>query len=347
MRDKSQDDAHAIEEYMLRLQVLKNEDSIGDMDIASLKERRITDVENETWQTFGMFYTGSDLPPPFHKGILLTNVAEAPYLDRGHADNAVASLSHLKANLGAACDILRKITDVTIKKIAANNARLVSWKPIKYEAPFPSGGEARITCQVIVEMLTRNHEKKQVKYWIEYDGRRVAPHALTNQLLAQKNRQAAISGCFQTDEVMGRMLGKLSDRSSRNLRSLIMDPQHRAYTEERYDRDWTWNEETLKQFGIDLPEGLETIRVKDNLISGRCRITPITTWNRHTLRHKNDSLPDTIVSSLAGKNITSVIEHPAIGSGMIIEGAKTSSDGYLLVRCKSKAVDYPEYEENA
>lgn len=337
---KRQKETDALNDYKLRLQILKNEGKTNNIDISAFHAKQIKNVEKEKAKNFGVFYNGEDLPAPFHKGIFVTNIISMHCLMKSDADKAIQNINHLKENLGKACDILRKISDAVTKAIDENNVKLISWQPIKYEYSSPSG--IRIASQITVEIATAKHQLKEMTYWVESNGKNIFSRYLMKDLNCQKERQEAINGYYKTDEVMARMLKKLDSQSSKNLRDIILKADHKAY-KNFFPRNATWTKRSLGDHKIKLPDNIETIRLHDNKIVGRCIISPEISWNSHTLRYKNAVFPETVIKNLTGKKITAFINHPIIGKDMTIIDAKITANGCLVIKCDPKMIGYPQY----
>lgn len=269
------------------------------------------------------------LKAPFHmpmriKGYL--HKSEAEHEDRFWTHFGV-DIEELMTSPRRASDVMRKITDKAEDIIRGTGMKIERYRPVEY-----SKGELTILADI--RMIDHGLTEVIARFALQSNHRNDFGY-LTREANAQADRIKRKTDGYIVDTIMFNALSTMTDNQVRKLESFLRQEAKKA---KFHPPEYRSNE--LKEQGVTLPASVETISSKDGILTGRIRLSPDITFNRKRLL-VGRVLPDSVISTVTGKSLGSVIEHPWLASDIKIERCSIHETGRTALTLKMPMVYFP------
>lgn len=142
-------------------------------------------------------------------------------------------------------------------------------------------------------------------------------------LSLQESRRQKIGIPLMVDSVTSALL-EMTDENKTNLVNIISKapfPTRDLFPSGKMPQKWT--KTALRQKRCSVPKNIETLEVKEGRISGKIRLGKNATWNAGILTIAQKSIPASIEHNMVGRQLTEIIEHPALTSAGKITSVST------------------------
>ncbi len=222
--------------------------------------------------------------------------------------------------------VYKRILEKTQKTLAQGNVKIL--KHELYSAGKNMFNRFKLT--IVVHSLELNNSGKEInEHWTignQYDETANMKKMLRYQAGAAVARDKGMLFDGPTRYAMRNMK---SDEKDAFVRCLFENPSPDNEDTSR-PSNTTWEHGILLKWKVPVPDGLERVRVGAGRVYARIRLAKGVSWYDHELKCTERDIPLTIVESLVGQPMRSVIEHPAINPDAIIVSA--SVDGKKTLR---------------
>lgn len=273
------------------------------------------------------------LPAPFHKGmeiggVIVQHQKLSDELIWDQFGRKVVALIEQRTDM---CDTMREATSRVEKLCSENGMRLLGYVPTDFSYWI---GKGHLGIRYEIEMIDRNLEEVQAIFFIA-TGMKQGFSPLLREATKQSERMARKTDGFITDSIMMNAIKKMPDYQIKKLKGFLKKNQNLRYSDQ-YGNETA---KRAKESGISIPKEIETINTKNGLISGRVRISEGISFNRKVLLI-NQLMPETLMASMIGKKLRSVIDHPWLPEAKIIK-VKTVNKQKTAITIEPELVFFP------
>ena len=241
------------------------------------------------------------------------------------------TIAELMTAPARASQMMRAMTDRIERTLSGTGMELLRYHPTEV-------GKESISVAATIRMVDANLDDCEAVFHIEHGA---SKYTMRNfqALNREANAQAARIGRRQdghvTDAVMHAALSTMTTREQRKLETFIREQagRDRGYVDEYRNKE-------LADRGLRVPEAIETLKVKDGIISGRVRISANATFNRNRFLISGH-LPQSYVQKAAGMKLGDIVQHPWVPEDIIVEECKTHNANRTAIRISVPQVHFP------
>jgi len=273
------------------------------------------------------------LPAPFHKGMEICGVIvqHQKLTDDLIWDQFGRKVVILIEQRSTICDTMREATDRVEKICNENGMKMKGYVPTDFSYWI---GKGNLGIRYEIEMIDRNLEEVGAIFFIG-TGMRQGFSPLLREAAKQSERLARKTDGFIADSVMMNAIKKMPEYQIKKLNGFLKKNQNLRYSDQ-------YGNETAKRAkdsGITIPKEIETINTNNGLISGRVRLSEGISFNRKVLLI-NQLMPETLMTSMIGKTLRSVVDHPWLPEAKIVK-VKTVNKNKTAITIEPELVFFP------
>ena len=241
------------------------------------------------------------------------------------------TIAELMTSPARASEMMRKMTDRIERILSGTGMELVRYHPTQV-------GRESISIEATIRMVDANLDDCEAVFHLEHGVSKYTMRnfqSLKREAKAQAARVGRRQGGHVTDAIMYAALSIMTTREQRKLETFIREQagRDRRYVDEYRNKE-------LADRGLNVPEVIETLKVKDGIISGRVRISPNATFNRNRILIAGH-LPQSFVQKAAGMRLGDIVQHPWVPGDVIVEECKTHNADRTAIRIAVPQVHFP------
>lgn len=241
------------------------------------------------------------------------------------------TIAELMTSPARASTLMRRLTDRIQKTLSGTGMELVAYHPTEV-------GRDSISIEARIRMVDANLDDCEAVFHIEHGDSKYTARNFLN-LNREAKAQAARVGRRKdghiTDPVMHAALSTMTTREKRKLENFIRDQagRDRRYVDEYRNKE-------LSDRGLNVPDAIETLKVKDGVISGRIRISDNATFNRNRLLITGH-LPQSFLQKALGERLGDIVQHPWVPGDVIVTECKTHNVERTAMKIAMPQVHFP------
>jgi len=240
-------------------------------------------------------------------------------------------IDELMTSPGRASEMMRKMTDRIERTIAGTGMELLRYHPTQV-------GRDSISIIARVTMVDANLDDCEAVFHLEHGVLKYTARnfqSLTREAKAQATRIGRRTDGHIIDAIMHAALSSMTTRERHKLETFVRENagRDRRYVDEYRNKE-------LSDRGLNVPEAIETFKVKDGVISGRVRIAHNATFNRNRLLISGH-LPQTFIQKAVGSRLGGIVEHPWVPGDIVVEECKTHNADRTAMKIKVPQVYFP------
>ena len=274
------------------------------------------------------------LKPPFGSAPIVIYSylkASARVTDEVLWDTYGSIIAELMTRPARMCDVMRAVVDEIESAIAGTGMRLLRYRPTEVR-------NDAISVMADIRMIDLNLDEQEAIFHVSGPGNRTSRSnigELKREARAQAERITRREEGYIVDTVLNAALGTMTDRGLRRLESFIREEagRDRGYIQE-------YRHKELIDRGISVPEAIETLKIKNGIITGRVRLSENATFNRNRLlisRH----LPSALIHRIRESKIGEIVEHPWVGADIAVTDCKTHEADRTAISIDVPMVHFP------
>ena len=216
------------------------------------------------------------------------------------------TIAELMTAPARASQMMRAMTDRIERTLSGTGMELLRYHPTEV-------GKESISVAATIRMVDANLDDCEAVFHIEHGASKY-----TMRNFQALNREAT-----------------MTTREQRKLETFIREQagRDRGYVDEYRNKE-------LADRGLRVPEAIETLKVKDGIISGRVRISANATFNRNRFLISGH-LPQSYVQKAAGMKLGDIVQHPWVPEDIIVEECKTHNANRTAIRISVPQVHFP------
>ena len=241
------------------------------------------------------------------------------------------TIAELMTSPARASGMMRDLTDRIERTLTGTGMELLRYHPTQV-------GRESISVEALIRMVDTTLDDCEAVFHLEHGVSRYTARnfqSLNREANAQARRIARRQDGHVIDTIMHAALGAMTTREKRKLTEFIRE---QAGRDRRYVPEYRNKE--LADRGLNVPEAIETLKVKDGVISGRVRISHNATFNRNRML-VSGHLPQTFIQKAIGSRLGDIIQHPWVPGDVVIEECKTHAADRTAIRIEIPQVHFP------
>jgi len=246
-------------------------------------------------------------------------------------DSYGETIAELMISPARASGMMRRLTNRIDKTLSGTGMELLAYHPTEV-------GSESISIEARIRMVDANLDDCEAVFHIEHGDSKYTARNFLNlnrEAKAQAVRVGRRRDGHITDAVMHAALSTMTTHQKRKLEAFIRDEagRDRHYVDEYRNKE-------LADRGLNVPDAIETLKVKDGVISGRIRISDNATFNRNRLL-VTGHLPQSFLQRVAGGRLGDIVQHPWVPGDVIVTACKTHNVDRTAMKIAMPQVHFP------